>query len=96
MSAAADGMGGLARSLAFTALLEFRWFAKGSDPEGKAVTALLADWDAASRPPFWDFAMAWGLERVPATDWTRLADAELTHDETLARKEAEQIGLRHD
>lgn len=29
------------------------------------------------------------------TDWTRLMDAELTHDKELAREEAERMGLVH-
>jgi hypothetical protein len=68
---AGDGFGGMGRSLAFTALLEHQWFAKGSDRDGEAVTHLLEDWNAAGRPDFWEFAKSWGHKKGQLAGFVR-------------------------
>jgi hypothetical protein len=66
-----DGMAGMARSAAFTALLEHPWFARSSDKDGVCVTRLLEEWDEAGRPDFWEFARAWGKKRAALAGWSR-------------------------
>jgi hypothetical protein len=66
-----DGMGGMARSLAFTALLEHDLFAKSQDKDGLCVTRLLEEWDRLGRPDFWEFAKRWAKIRGSLAGWCR-------------------------
>jgi hypothetical protein len=56
-------MGGLDRSLAFTALLEFEWFRRADMRAGdKYIAALLEDFRASAETNIWKFAQVWGRE----------------------------------
>jgi hypothetical protein len=71
-------IGGLARSLAWTALLELGALAGLTQRQGSELTSeLMLAWHRAGQPPVWDHATAWHQARLSAVRQARQDELDL-------------------